>query len=831
MLIFIHLWGNLALAKVKSPSSEEIKDSIEQQLKALNSPPQKTEQPPSVQKNDIFRNSQVPSTSDSAPLQKTKINVNLNLERATDAIKLTLTFEQGTPYYAVFCRGTTYYITLAYPADSKITKWKKEDFPELRHLDVLSNEDAFSYKLKFSEKLYPHITYNNHKNTITVIFDKSPAADEGLPVKISQPRSKDDPFQVKVSNGQANVDFYDSKTGHTLWVICGDYNSRPTAFYSYPQFDILESYQGIAFLLRSEDLSYSYAHKFAEINQDNGLANSFSYTPISKNLDPPIFSGFNQEHAKYESDTVLKKLTIGNPQIGDGLYLMWLYLGQGLGIESSDIATQLAQQTHDLKLAPYWQALSGLADIMRYHYETAVHRLSAIKNEPDVDFWHQLAVQIQYTYMDQDTSNKLINYKDRLLTLPIPIQERLRNDLLEIGIANQNKPILMAYGTSSSPPIDNQYLPMYTVALAVFNLNPAKPDSVDALTQVINQYRYSRAAILAAFERLKFLRATKKIDVTDELKQLDRLRYIWRGDLLEYSICTYLAKRYMQEHLYEKALPLLRKTIKYFTKQAHKDKLPQEMQQALLDYFEQKSPPVLQMLSIFQDYMSIAPDDEHGDAIMLKATNTLANLGLYDQAIGLLEQYLEQKVKEGSHIQERKNKIYYRLAVASILNNEPEKTLNYIDDLKDSPPHLIDDCAILKAEAYLKLKEFDKAIQSLGTSPAQLFHKGGIYFGVKNWQDSEKIFHDLCYTVKDVPPSIKESSIIDLALCYIAQDDKTSLAKLHKDFGKFMNQRKGQQTFNLLTQPEITINPTQLTNLTQVDSFAAQLKSVFSDSK
>ncbi|AIK97252.1 tetratricopeptide repeat protein [Candidatus Odyssella acanthamoebae] len=825
-ICLLHISINPAVCAKPKVSKETVKDSIEKQLQILNAP-----KPASDSKKNSVTEPPVPSQPSSGVPVSTelkKIDAKFSMVREGEVVKVTLNFDKGVPYYAVFCRGNDWYITLSYPTNSTMIDWHATEFPEITSIDTLSNNDAFSYLIHFNKKVYPKITFDDQKNSLTVNFGQE-RIEEGQPVSITQPRKKEDAFRLQLRNARTDVEFEPDKLDQILWVICCEDRNKPIAAHHYPEFDILESYQGVAFLLRADDLDYSYVRKVAEISKEGGMGNSYTPVPQSADLISSIFSDFNPLTAPQISKDVLRTLVRGDPHIKDGLYLIWLYLGQGLGQEAADMAEQVLGQAPDLNLLPFWRSLRGLASLLRFRYQKVPNYLNFITNEPEVECWSTIAQAVQDVYSKPTNMSKLLQYKNILMASPVALQERLRNDILEVGIISHNKSILMIYANNFAAPTFSQNKPLFEVATAVLNLDPTRPSSAAALQTMSEKDPTSKASILAAFEYLKFLHETKKIDPTDELKQLDHLRYSWRGDLLEYTICKYLAQRYMEEHRYAEALPLLRKTIKYFTKESHTDKLPEQMQQALIDYFNQKSPPVLEMLSIFQDYTSIAPDDERGDAIMIKATNILANLELYEEAVGLLKDYLENKVKEGSNLQNRKNLIYYRMAVASILGNKPKDCLDYLSDIHDIAGQMLDDIAILKSESYLRLKKTEQALQSLGDTPAQQFHKASIYFGDKRWVEAAGVYQGIAQRASGVLDQIKENSIVNLALCYAILNDQKALADVQANFKEFMAKRKGEQTFNFLTTPDAKVSLAHLASLQQVDSFADRLKAVFSD--
>lgn len=821
--VFVDGWAAPSL------SQEEIAALIEKQIEELNNPRNFFGDTnfPAANEQDLRMRSSNPDQFGEA----VKIEAKFSLERKNDVLQASVKFANGIPFFAVFCRDNDWYITLSYPTNNTFDEWETSEFPEITNVDILSTDDGFSYKIRLTYQLYPRISFNNETNTLTLLFDKDVINEDKLAVaEISQPRNRDGSFRMKLRNAQADVEFYDPDTDETLWVICADEPNKPVAAHQYPEFDVLLSYQGAAFVLKGEELDYSYVRKVAEITKDGGLGNSFASMAVIADPGISVFADFNSATAAKISKSVAQQLFNGQSTIRDGLFLAWLYLGQGLVPEAMEIFDQLLEKTPDLKIMPFWRSIQGFTKLLRFRYQQAQDLLGFFLEEPEISFWRQIASLSQKVYLETVKLQDLLVYTATLQGMPQKLQDQVRGKILEIGIVGENQQLLRSYGRELNEPDSTSAIRhWYDVAIAIANLDYDRPNSGEILRALAKREPYSKASVLAMFEYLRFMHALNKIEAEDELKQLDRLRYIWRGDLLEYRICRYLAKRYMEEQRFTEVLLLLRKTIKYFTKESHADQLPEKMQQALLTYFDRNPLPVLEMLSIFQEYMSIASDDERGDAIMIKATNTLANLELYQEAIGLLKEYMKEKIQHGDQQQERRNLIYYRMAVASILDKKPEDCLSYLSQIQSDDLQMTDDVAILRAEAYLLLKDMNKAVQSLGDTPNQLYHKASIYFGARKWAEAITVYQEICNDLAEVPDVIQEGSIINLALCHAISEDQKSLSELHSRFQAFMEKQRGRPIFEFLTQPEARISLTDLESLQQITSFIDRIKSVFSD--
>ncbi len=805
------------------PNKAEIKQSIKNQLELLDKIPDV----PSVL-NPLSGSPPQPASGIQKAEEPRKLRAEIWTESKEDKPCLIIHFENGLPYPCLFKYGDYACLVLSFPTEISKKKFSDAVVPELRDLEIIYYDDATVVRWKM-DSVYPRLKIELKENQFHLDLSKHVPSEDGFDLEVFQPRRKGDAFQGSLKNAQSDITLDLECNGHNYWIIFADQKNRMLPRREYPEFTLLESYQGLAIDLKSEDLDYSYARKSFHISKHGGIGNSLALMGGSPFHQKTIFDDFILQNPSEKIRELILKVYSGSPNLEDAVDLVWAYLIQGMAQEAQGVMTEIQVKNQDLALTNLWKAFAGLAALLRGQYEKARTSLVSIYNEPDIDFWRSIAECCDNKTVGEDHVASLIRGKKHLFKLPPAVRDKLWVQILETALLNGHQKILEEFTLKGEVPTTRIARPIYNLVSAYLKLDPNNPSTVNELFDIWQNSLGTKVSVLAAFERLKFLRKVKKIEPEQELKQLEQLRFQWRGDLLEYTLDKYLIDRYMEEKQYAKLLPVARKTIKYFVKESHEDGLPKLMQDALIKYFEQDHPPVLEMLSIFQEYTSIAPDTKHGDMIMIRATNVLANLELYDVVVNLLREYLSHKTKDGDDRQERQNKILYRMSVAYHLARKFPDALKTLEEIKEPSQSIADDVAILKAEAYLQSGSEEKALYALGDTAAQLTHKADILIGSRKWSQAVEVYTKLLFKDYKISDSEKARAIVNYVLCLYMEKNTEKIREAGLNFAEFMKDKTGNQAFELMTIPTAKVNLTQLHSIQQVTSFTERLKQLFSD--
>lgn len=828
-----------------APTSKEVADSIKDQVTAWSkgidtqkdlSPKdtrQKTsETPPALAEQK--------KTEQSEPLKKISTHLTTGLTE-DGSLKLDLYFKLGTPFFSVFSRDKSCYIVLSHPSDFEKTPYDANDYGNLEGIYPLDIERGLVIKVVFKKLQFPKIEYDEKQDTIHLLFsNKAPIEERASDIVL--PKNNDKSFRVKQDNGRIDLDFYDDDSTH-IWAICASGENLPLRYRHYPEFNILESYQGLAFELISDELTTQFANRKASITRMDGLAVSPERSgDESEQKFTSLFMNFDVKSAP-EEISKLSQLVVTSPlPIQEYFEMIFFSIGLLRIPEAMSIINRLKESFSDIQIIPAFRAMEGLCQLSLDRSSKAEEVLELLSYDPESKFWMTLAQATKNHFLSTVESGHLPKFSKGLILMPQSLRDSLLIKILLTGIHQRNDDILKAYTESSFLPKNPVAIGYYKLAKVISNLIQDQNYPLNELEDLKKFTFDPRVSVIAEFELIKLNPTAPDQDPSAEFRNLEALCYRWRGDILEYQINAYLASRYLERKKYHLALPVYRRLIKYYEKNSHEDNLPQKMKTALISYFKQEPfPPVLEALSIFQDYGDNAPNSEEGDDVIIRATNPMVQLDLYEEVLDIIKRYLEDKCKEdssmdSSRVQHRKNALLYRMGVIHFLNNQAKESLNVLSEIKDAKPSVHQEANLLKAECYNDLKKLPEALAVLEGTPNELIRKGALYFTHEKWAEAAEVYSQILdIREKDkeaVPLEMTQIVLLDLAICYASLKQADQLKHLKEKYLSLIKDSKIHSALEFLTVDLSIdniheISGSKLSEITQVKSFTDNLKKMF----
>ncbi len=777
-----------------------------------------------------------------------KILTSLTARLNTDStLKIDLHFKLGTPFFSVFSRDSIWYIVLSHPSDFEKNAYDPNELINLEKITTLDIEGGLVIKVALNKRLFPIIKYDEKADTIRLSFSPTQPL-ENRHQDILLPKENNPSFRVHQNNGRLDLHFYDDDQAH-LWVICASGENEPLHAHNYPEFNLLESYQGLAFELNNDEIITRFLNKIATLTKPDGLAVSLERTKDeSKEKKNFLFKDFDIKDAPEKISNLTKIATVQSNPIQEYFEMIFLYIGQGKLPEAIAIINRLREMSLDLELVPAFTALEGLCQLSLGRHEKAEKILTPLCSNIETQFWSKLAQASKNLCMPPIEPHHLSTYKNSLLSMPLNLQESLLIKILSLGINQRDAPILREFTCPQLKPKNERALVYYKLA-SIINRSKESPNSKfnqqnkKELAFLKQNATDPQIPVIIDFELLKNDPTPSDQDPSSEFKQLDELCYKWRGDILEYKINTYLANRYMERKKYQFSLPIYRRMIKHFETIAHEDNLHQKMKDALVAYFKQDPfPPILEALSVFQEYGDNAPNNQDGDDMILRATNPLIQLDLYDEAISIIKNYMEKMIKAGNDTdtstgENRKNALLYRMGVIHFLNNNPKLSLELLSQIKGENPDLHQEINLLKAECYNDLKNLESALNVLGDTPHELLRKGALYFTHEKWPEAAETFQRIL-TLRGknsdaVPLEMAQTVLIDLGICYASLKQVENLKDLKTHYSSLIENSKYYSSFEFLTSDLSfdnihELSGSKLSEVGQVTNYADNLKKIFS---
>lgn len=844
--------------KSKNLVEQDIIQSIQHNLHELNKPVTKT----SVNETSAVHKKSSKNESSSFLKQNpqqvhTYLSLNAENDQHSAIFQANFLFEGGVPFFAVFSQDTEWYLALSFPSTFH---FKKDDVltldqnvrKKIHFIKEFQHKDGLLIKISLTEKLYPHVVYINEKNTLSLRFGSHPPQEEQKQ-EFLYPKKRGDPFQIRIPHGRVFGHFFDQDTQMDFWVV----TAEPTLKSSYvhhrffPEFEILESCEGLAIYPYHHDLNITFDKKKIELNNPSGnsvrLENRNGGDKKERISPLSLFQDFDPKQAPKRIVELTQLSFKKDRPLSESIESVWLYIGLGKISEAVSIMNRLKEVSSDLLLVPAFKALEGISQLLMGRGNKANKILSSLEQDRSIAIWGlvgKIANTNKLISKDNSDFHHLIQHKDELFLLPDPLYKNILSQILQAGLLHNDLNSLKTFSSPSFKPknIDisdkMDSLGYYKLASCVVALLESKKNT-HLLEEMATFYMNPQISALAKFELLQILRKEHKISPEKELKELDSLRFQWRGGLLEYKINLYLAQRYIEERKYQKALPLLRKTSEYFPDLARQDKVPLKMQEALRSYFSQSPfPPLLQALSIFQEFGDIVPDSKEGDFVMMQGTHQLVKLKLHKDVRSLLLKHLNKKCKIGKSqdLCDRRNKILYCLAYTYYLDEQFEEMFKTFKEIQSPSPKVLTSMNLMKSEAYEKQGDIDQAIHALGTSEEELFRAGDLHFVSKEWEKAISVYEKLIKLHKD--KGVKDKSgfnqqnrkieaVFHLMLCHALADNKEHLPQLHKEYGPLFKKTKYESIFNFLTLELMPQDKKKPIDLKSLKTYLESVKKIF----
>lgn len=318
--------------------------------------------------------------------------------------------------------------------------------------------------------------------------------------------------------------------------------------------------------------------------------------------------------------------------------------------------------------------------------------------------------------------------------------------------------------------------------------------------------RYIRAKATAS--RAELLLKLRRLAPHEVAKELERLRFAWRGDNFEFSLLRRLGELYMFFGDYRKALRTLRQAATYF--RTHK-KAP-DVSQDMVDAFHRlylkglasNMPPVT-AIALYDEFRELTPAGEKGDEMIRNLADRLVGVDLLDRGAALLDNQVRFRLK-GTE----KARVGARLTLVHLMNEKPDQALQALDisNAQDMPEALVTQRRHLRARA---LNDLDQGVGALTLLKGDKSLDADrlrveIYWKRQEWSN---VAQALRYTLKGMSArknrtldDTQARSVLDLAVVLTLGGDERGVDRLRQDYGLGMEGTPYRDGFRLISTPQ-----------------------------
>jgi len=596
--------------------------------------------------------------------------------------------------------------------------------------------------------------------------------------------------------------------------------------FSYSQLNILPTAQGIVIRPNIDDLrvrstklgvEISSASNLALSNMKNKKGGTTSFgkgKAITRMIHPRNWRKMRRQKPEEFYQLRREKLelitkTKGADKTKARLEMALFLFGNGYGHEANGVLKLIQPKTSDVAAMKQYRFLRGATDYLMGRYKDALKALMhpSMFGNDEGEYW-RAAAKIA---AGEDVSNaaKTMNAKGGVFrTYPREVKMRL-------GIRTAEAAIIAGDIKSGI-----KYLGM----LAKENPRPKEIDQLAYMEGTIKQMQGNFPGAIKAWEevekgehrpsvarsvlsRTELQLTTKRIKKKDVIKELESLRFAWRGGEFEFSLLRKLGILYLDVGEYRKGLRTLRTVVSNFRGNPENSSITQKMEDAFVDLYlngaADKIEPV-RSLALFEEFKELTPSGKRGDELIQKLADRLAAVDLLEEAAKLLEQQIEFRLAGAE-----KARVGVQLATIYILDKKPSKALNTLNQTNsnDQPASFIRQRRLLYARSLIDLKRRVEALEPLEddeTREADLL-RSEIHWG-KNWPKAAKALQRLMLASGASPGrKLNEKQaqfVLNFGVALAYSGNNRGITRLSRDYLKEMDSTSFKDAFRLIASPD-----------------------------
>lgn len=594
-----------------------------------------------------------------------------------------------------------------------------------------------------------------------------------------------------------------------------------SAPYSYPEFDILPTAQGLAFVIKSPDIILSRGNAGMTLRaQGHGLnitgnLDSLKRRQIQKNSSE-VSGAFNlqipQRLLDMKFNEVLdhyKKEILNAPPSQKNklrLELSRYYIYYGLGTNALYILNQMEKAELPEAKTDDFYSLKGIANFLARRYREAAEDFAkgSLPESDEGIFWRTLA---QSTFEQKDENNGIIFAHISLIKdYPQEIKDVIAVKAAENALASnddlsaQNFIDILSSVTNRIKDLAPQigYLAGQKLALQGYPRN------------AIKEYRNlitspsTRFSALARYENAVLSERLNIMPLQDAIAELERLRYAWNDPDFKYRLLNKLSDLYIKDGDYYRAINSLNEA-RMSAEENQKDPLLQKMvtifENIYLSHQADAKLSPIKALALYQDFKWLSELSSRQTNIIQRLADRLFAVDLLPRASNLLNSLLQNYKLPP----EEKARVGARLAIIDLYNEAPAAALKILDatEAPGLSPETDAPRRVIRARALSAMNESDAALELLKDdySKNALLFKFQIYWNSGKWAEASDTIKYLVEEPTPGKPLSQEQTnyILDWATTLKQAGKETVLVRLRNKFMPYFENTPYQSAFNILT--------------------------------
>jgi hypothetical protein len=720
---------------------------------------------------------------------------------------------------AVFIRGLTAWIVLqgAPPLDAVKLKTALGNFPVAVDASSADGVSVLRITLSHQEQIGAHADGSNLKVVIAPQVTESPIA-------INFTRDQDDATHSSLSTllpGATHpVTVTDPVAGDELILVPAAVGRAMIAPHDYAEFGVLKTASGLVLVPYIDDLSVAIDRTRVTITHPGGLALTPPTMPVADSPaaltahgNGPSFLDF-ADWSKFQGGSFLAterrlRAATARLKLEDAnharLVLARFYLANNFASEALGLINLMQSLNPALQSDQQLQTMRAAANYMMGRYRDAHNDIAGTAFDADrhAAFWRGL---IEAALENWDDAHVQLDRAEPVLKEYQPewqARQRIAKAQAALGLGHLEVADAAVARLPDGLPRSVQLEAQLVHARLLAAENRGREAGV-----LFDAAEHSNDEHIAAEAIYYRIEAAVKAGVMNDaaaIDALERLRFRWRGDMLELKTLRKLAALYFAKQSWREGLHTLRIAAQSFPNDDMARKAQDDMRDAFAELFikgnADKVPPV-QALSIFYDFIDLTPIGPDGDEMIRRMSERLVAVDLLGPAADLLKYQIDKRLDGVARAQ-----VATRLAMIYLMDQKPMPALDAIRTTQIStlPDDINHQRLLLEARAFAALKQWDNALDLIAVDPAAdtARLRSDIYWESGNWsvagQKAEELLATRWSDASPLNPDEREE-VMRAAVAYSLANDEASVDRLRDHFGSKMKTSPDASAFAVVAQ-------------------------------
>ncbi len=611
----------------------------------------------------------------------------------------------------------------------------------------------------------------------------------------------------------------------------------------FPQFRVLETYQGLVIQPFSEGTELALADGTARIRDAGGLVISYGATlaQLHSNVSvPPTgprllesevwrrggrdrFLANKQALQNALSEVPPEQLSVAR------MALAQFYFGHGLSAETVGVLRLREADDPRLAMDPQARLMKGASEFLTDDFANAAKDLfdPSLEGEWEAELWHAAFAAASHDWAL--AARRFARTEPLIGAYLHGIRTRLRLLAAEanLGIGDTEAADRYLQQVREDSPSRAEEAQVAFLVGRRLQIEGDIEDAVAMWERVLTS-RHPASVTRARMALLDLGMEQGTVSPEQAVQELERLRFAWRGDRFEFALLQRLGDLYIALQDYRPGLRALRQAASYFPGSERSQTVAQRMRDVFVDLYLGKAAgklPPLRALAMYEEFKELTPAGARGDEVVASLVDRLVEVDLLDRAAELLTAQVKYRLDGVA-----KARAGSRLAMVRLLDRSPGKAIEAIEisDVPKLPSDLVRERRHVRVRALSQLGHYDSALSELGRDddPATLRLRADVLWAKRDWPAAAIALGRLVPPAppKDQPFAEAQSrTVVDLAVALTLAGDGDKLRTLGKAYGEVMQTQPAGQTFALLIgdlQPGQTKSiAEELAQVAQVEAF------------